>query len=191
MRALLARAAARPSGPARVRLRVADARRALETGLDYCELDSPFGRAVIGFTPLGVCHLSFADDPAAAAARLRAAWSGVTLRARPEQADAWRARLFGPRPAEAVPVWVDAEGFRLGVWRALARLPRGLVWSYAELARRAGSPRAARAVGSAMAANPVPWLIPCHCVIHADGRLGEYGGGRARKARMLAWELSR
>ena len=107
-----------------------------------------------------------------------------------------RAAGLGCVPADAgavAPAWVDwrhlPRGFRGRVLRACARIPAGRVMTYGELARVAGSPGAARAVGSAMAANPVPVIIPCHRVVRADGTLGAYSaGGAAAKARMLRAE---
>jgi len=78
--------------------------------------------------------------------------------------------------------------FHRKVLRRLARLPFGRVISYGELASRAGSPRAARAVGAAMAANPMPVVIPCHRVIESRGKLGGYTGGLSVKKRLLAHE---
>ena len=78
--------------------------------------------------------------------------------------------------------------FQRRVWRACARIPCGQVRSYAELGALAGSPRAARAVGQAMGANPVPIVIPCHRVIRADGSLGGFGSGLRIKKRLLGWE---
>lgn len=80
-------------------------------------------------------------------------------------------------------------GFRGRVLRACARIPAGQVMTYGELAAKAGSPGAARAVGTAMATNPVPVIIPCHRVVRADGALGAYSAGGTRaKARMLRAE---
>ncbi len=68
-------------------------------------------------------------------------------------------------------------------------IPRGEVRSYAWLAQKLGRPRAWRAVGTALARNPLPFIIPCHRVIHADGRIGAYsGGGKRTKERLLAFE---
>ena len=80
------------------------------------------------------------------------------------------------------------EGFFAEVWRALFSTRPGEVLTYAELAARAGRPRAARAVGQAMAKNPWPFFVPCHRVIRADGRLGSYGPGAWRKAALLLLE---
>ncbi len=86
---------------------------------------------------------------------------------------------------------LDLEGlgpFRRRVLETLARLPRGQVTTYGELARMAGRPGAARAVGRAMATNPLPIVVPCHRVMGADGSLTGYGGGLEMKARLLALE---
>jgi len=92
--------------------------------------------------------------------------------------------------APTTPDWGRLPGgFRGAALRACAEIPRGQVATYAQIARAAGSPGAARAVGSAMAANPVPVVIPCHRVVRSDGRLGEYAmGGTATKERMLRAE---
>ena len=94
------------------------------------------------------------------------------------------------RRAPADPDWaLLPDGFRGRALRACRAIPRGQVITYAELARRAGSPGAARAAGSAMAANPLPVVIPCHRVVRCDGGLGDYSaGGTAAKRRMLRAE---
>jgi len=79
--------------------------------------------------------------------------------------------------------------FQRRVLVATREIPWGQVRSYAAIARSVGSPKAVRAVGSALARNPVPVVIPCHRVVRSDARLGEYsGGGPALKARILGWE---
>ncbi len=78
--------------------------------------------------------------------------------------------------------------FKRDVWRAVAAVPYGQVVSYGEVARRVGKPGAARAVGNAMATNPVPIIVPCHRVITAQGKIGGFGGGLTLKRRLLALE---
>lgn len=78
--------------------------------------------------------------------------------------------------------------FQLQVWAALATIPFGETWSYAQLAERIGSPRAMRAVGSANGRNPLPIVIPCHRVIGANGTLTGFGGGLETKASLLQLE---
>ena len=78
--------------------------------------------------------------------------------------------------------------FQRSVWRALTEIPFGSVVSYADIARRIGQPGAARAVGQANGANPIPIVIPCHRVIAADGTIGGYSGGLAIKRLLLDLE---
>jgi AraC family transcriptional regulator, regulatory protein of adaptative response / methylated-DNA-[protein]-cysteine methyltransferase len=86
---------------------------------------------------------------------------------------------------------VRGTDFQLRVWSALIHVPPGACVSYAMLAAAAGNPRACRATGSAVAANPVAFLIPCHRVIHNDGTPGQYRWGSVRKQAMLARENMR
>ena len=111
------------------------------------------------------------DEAAAdqAEAFVRAALNGQAARCPPLQ------------PPAAVP-------FVQRAWQALARVRRGEVISYGELARRAGSPRAMRAAGQACATNALPLFIPCHRVLAAGGRLGGFTGGLAWKRHLLAGE---
>ncbi|MGW4568853.1 methylated-DNA--[protein]-cysteine S-methyltransferase [Streptomyces sp. NPDC004561] len=78
--------------------------------------------------------------------------------------------------------------FQRGVWAQLARIPYGETRTYGELADALGNPQASRAVGLANGRNPVGIIVPCHRVIGADGSLTGYGGGLARKRRLLDFE---
>jgi methylated-DNA-[protein]-cysteine S-methyltransferase len=87
--------------------------------------------------------------------------------------------------------WDGVGPFHRQVLERLLTIPPGETRSYGWLAAAVGRPRAARAVGAAMARNPFPVLYPCHRVVPADGSLGQYGfGGPAMKARLLAWEAA-
>jgi len=85
---------------------------------------------------------------------------------------------------------VRGTNFQVRVWEALLELGARGPLSYGRLAAAIGSPGAARAVGQAVGANPVAWVIPCHRVLRAGGGLGGYRWGIDRKRAMLAWELS-
>jgi methylated-DNA-[protein]-cysteine S-methyltransferase len=90
-----------------------------------------------------------------------------------------------------VDAYVDTQGFtdfERDVYRALSRVPYGTAVSYRELAAAAGRPNAYRAVGSAMARNLLPVILPCHRVVLNDGRLGQYGDDPVWKARLLTLE---
>ncbi|WP_022851095.1 methylated-DNA--[protein]-cysteine S-methyltransferase [Limisalsivibrio acetivorans] len=92
-----------------------------------------------------------------------------------------------PYSFEEIPL-SGVTDFRKRVYKALYEVPAGATVSYAELAEKAGSPKAARAVGSAMANNPCPVLIPCHRVLASGGKIGGFGGGTDLKKRMLRAE---
>jgi len=95
----------------------------------------------------------------------------------------------GRRADLALPFDVSwTNGFRREVLLEVARMPRGAVASYAEIARRCGRPNAYRAVGHTMATNPIPLVIPCHRVVGSNGNLTGFGGGLDVKRRLLALE---
>lgn len=91
-----------------------------------------------------------------------------------------------PVPADDL-AWERVPAFSARVLRLLLEIPLGETLTYGQVAARLGSPRAARAVGQACAANPWPLLVPCHRVVGARG-LGGYGGGLALKEALLGWE---
>ena len=96
-------------------------------------------------------------------------------------------RLGSP---QAPALLLRGSRFRIRVWEALLTLPEGAGCSYGELARRLGDPRKARAVGSAIGANSVAVLVPCHRVLRADGGVGGYRWGETRKLALLAREAA-
>ncbi|NPA31084.1 MAG: methylated-DNA--[protein]-cysteine S-methyltransferase [Chloroflexi bacterium] len=95
--------------------------------------------------------------------------------------------------AEPVPpgpwVW-EFTPFRAAVYAAVRAIPPGQTRTYGQIAAAVGRPRGARAVGQALARNPIPLVVPCHRVVAADGSLGGFSaeGGVALKARLLMWE---
>lgn len=155
---------------------------------------SPLGTLLLGATSHGLVRVGLPNDGEAEvldelAARISARVLHVAreplTRAR-RQLDAYfegRRRQF-----ELALDWQLTRGFRRDVLRATARIPYGSTASYREIARRAGSPSAFRATGSALAANPLPIVVPCHRVLPASGELGSYRGGAAAKAQLLALE---
>ncbi|MHB8377484.1 MAG: methylated-DNA--[protein]-cysteine S-methyltransferase [Dehalococcoidia bacterium] len=100
-----------------------------------------------------------------------------------------RAYLDGRRADLDIPFDVSwVTGFRRDVLLEVARVPRGAVASYGEIARRAGRPKAYRAVGNTMRTNPIPLVIPCHRIVGSDGSLTGFGGGLEMKRQLLALE---
>jgi AraC family transcriptional regulator of adaptative response/methylated-DNA-[protein]-cysteine methyltransferase len=163
--------------------------------ITYGVHDSPFGPALVATTPRGVCGLHFVERDADAQSRrlLASDWPNAVLVADPGATRDCAARIFDPissRSSRPLALLVPGTNFQLQVWRALLRIPSGCVLSYGDVAGSIGQPLASRAVGRAVGANPVAWLIPCHRVIRETGTLGRYRWGAARKAAMLGWEAA-
>lgn len=156
---------------------------------------SPFGWCRIAASPRGVCLLEFDDrEEAGGDARrkqMEARWPGAHW-VRDEAFAARLARRVFTRERRDAPLAVSVHGtpFQARVWSALRRIPPGRTATYAQVAVWIGQPGAARAVGGAVGANPVAWLIPCHRVLRADGQLGGYAWGATRKRACLAWEMA-
>jgi AraC family transcriptional regulator of adaptative response/methylated-DNA-[protein]-cysteine methyltransferase len=121
---------------------------------------------------------------------LREQWPGARLQPDADGTRAIAGRIFSRRPDAGRPLhlWVRGTNFQVKVWEALLRIPAGALASYGDVAAALGAPQASRAVGSAVAGNPIGYLIPCHRVIRQTGAVGDYRWGSARKKAMLAWE---
>jgi AraC family transcriptional regulator of adaptative response/methylated-DNA-[protein]-cysteine methyltransferase len=156
---------------------------------------SPFGACFIGATDKGICGLGFlsSDDPGEAEAFFRERWPAAQLvldaRAIAPLAEAIFA-LDG-RSRRPLRVHLMGTAFQLKVWEALLRIPPGALVSYQHLASALCGPSAARAVGGAVGANPVSYLIPCHRVIRKAGVITGYAWGPERKRALLALEGAR
>jgi AraC family transcriptional regulator of adaptative response/methylated-DNA-[protein]-cysteine methyltransferase len=124
--------------------------------------------------------------------RLRGRFPGARLNQADSACPSWlgkvKAQLTDGRSAEPMALDLRGTEFQQQVWQALQTIPSGEVISYAELARRAGRPKAVRAAASACGANPVAVLVPCHRVLCSNGELGGYNGGVAIKKALLAHE---
>lgn len=154
--------------------------------------DTPFGSAMIASTARGVCHLGFEGRPQvrAALAALAARWERAHLTRSDEDAQRTALEIFGAgQGGERTPIRLAVRGtnFQLKVWQALLEVGSDGPTTYGAVAEAAGVPGSERAVGNAVGANPVAWLIPCHNVLRADGSLGGYRWGEERKRAMLAW----
>lgn len=157
---------------------------------------TPFGTAQIVYTARGVARLVFIDptDPSDPAQALRAAWPEARLVRDDAGAASLLQRVFErpvQRAARGLSLWVAGSNFQIQVWRALLQVPFGGLLSYGQLAALAQRPGAARAVGTAVAHNPVAFLIPCHRILRESGDFGVYHWGGDRKAAICAWEAAR
>lgn len=160
--------------------------------------DSPFGSYFIAATTRGIHRLEFLDtgEPGEVLQQLQLDWPRATIIPNSAESDHYASRLFqspsfpttDKRNTNRLTLWLRGSEFQFKVWEALLRIPEGKLCTYSSLATAVGQPSAARAVGSAVAKNPVAWLIPCHRVIKKMGATGEYRWGAARKQAILGRE---
>jgi AraC family transcriptional regulator of adaptative response/methylated-DNA-[protein]-cysteine methyltransferase len=137
------------------------------------------------------------DGPEAAITALRRQWERAELRENLQSTGPLVDRIFQQRPPDGnlaeeshLRLFLKGTNFQVKVWEALLRIPEGMLCSYQDIARYLGKPTAARAVGSAVAQNPIAYIIPCHRVIKKIGILGNYRYGAIRKKLMIGWEMT-
>lgn len=173
--------------------------RGLNLQITYGVHPTHFGPGLLAQTERGLCHLAFLDSSRAATKReavdaLRAEWPGAILTEAPGETAELAQAIFPPRnpppPAAPLSLFLKGTNYQIKVWTALLRIPPGTVTTYGGLAKALGAPKSARAVGSAVARNPVAYLIPCHRVIRGMGAIGEYRWGAVRKKALLGWEAA-
>jgi AraC family transcriptional regulator of adaptative response/methylated-DNA-[protein]-cysteine methyltransferase len=157
----------------------------------YGVADTPFGSAFVAETGRGLCRLAFIDSTSDAELKtLRASWPNADFVRDDARATTLVDTIWGHRTA-TLPLAVCGTNFQVQVWRALLELDAGETITYGSLARKLGMPDGARAVGNAVGANPIAWVIPCHRVLRAGGQLGGYRWGTARKQMIRRWEERR
>jgi AraC family transcriptional regulator of adaptative response/methylated-DNA-[protein]-cysteine methyltransferase len=162
----------------------------------YGFTETPFGRALLATTPRGLCHLAFVEpgEDHAALEELRNRWKNAGLEHDDAAAGELAHRIWSPAELRSAPgahllkLNVMGTNFQLKVWQALLDLGAHRRTTYAALADAIGQEGGARAVGNAVGANPVGFLIPCHNVLRRDGTLGGYHWGEDRKRAILAWD---
>jgi AraC family transcriptional regulator, regulatory protein of adaptative response / methylated-DNA-[protein]-cysteine methyltransferase len=163
--------------------------------ISYGFADTPFGCCLIADSPRGICHLSFVSSTNEKETfELREAWLRASFKRDDAVAEQIAEQVFrraingNSRPA--LRAFVKGTAFQVRVWRALLQVGPGSLTTYGRLAAVIGLPSAARAVGSAVAQNPVAYLIPCHRVIRETGVVGEYRWGTTRKRAIIACETA-
>lgn len=159
--------------------------------------DSPFGRALIMTTRHGVAGIAFADgedEEESVLSDMTARWplAGYT---RDDAGTAPQAaRIFDParwRAEDPLKLVLIGTDFEVKVWETLLKLPMGRAVTYSDIAAHVCTPKAARAVGSAVGRNPISFVVPCHRVLRKDGNLGGYHWGVTRKQAIIGWERGR
>jgi AraC family transcriptional regulator of adaptative response/methylated-DNA-[protein]-cysteine methyltransferase len=157
--------------------------------------DTPFGRCLAATTARGICALQFVQqaDGAKDLEALARRWPRARLAEDPSDTAPLVERIFSVHgePARPFHLLLKGTNFQVKVWQALLAIPPGAMVSYQDVAAYVGQPKASRAVGRAVAENPVAYLIPCHRVITSAGVAHRYRWGTARKKAMLGWEAGR
>ncbi len=169
------------------------ARRGEGLQMTWGVVPSPFGQAIIFATPYGVAGLGFVEngDIRAAYDDLTGRWPAARFRQDQGAILPLAARIFEPEKWQAdqpVRVVLIGTDFEVRVWETLLKIPFGTAATYGKLAETVNRPRAARAVGAAVGRNPISFVVPCHRVVGASGKLTGYHWGMARKRAILGWE---
>ena len=154
---------------------------------------SPFGRALVMTTPRGICGIAFSDDgeDEAALADMTRRWPSATYIRDDAAMSGDVARVFDPgrwNAEEPLRIVLIGTDFQVRVWQNLLNVPMGTATTYGKIAANIGSPKASRAVGAAVGANPVSFVVPCHRAVGSTGALTGYHWGLTRKRAILGWE---
>lgn len=157
----------------------------------WCIASTKFGPALFAQTGHGICRISFVEGENQALTELVERWPNATLTHSADQLESTvqelQSRMMGRAPEKTLGLLLSGSPLRMKVWQALLEAPSGTLLSYQTLAHAAGT-KAVRAVATAVAANPLAYLIPCHRVIRAAGAFGEYHWGADRKLAMIGAE---
>ncbi len=160
--------------------------------INYSFAETFFGDVLIASTGKGICHISFAKNSSEELKELQRHFSRASFTQRTDlhQQNALQVFKNDWKDLSQVKLHLKATPFQIKVWEALLKIPFGSVSTYASVAQNIQLPKASRAVGTAIANNPVAFLIPCHRVIRSTGVIGEYHWGAARKSAIIGWEAA-
>jgi AraC family transcriptional regulator of adaptative response/methylated-DNA-[protein]-cysteine methyltransferase len=163
-----------------------------ELSINYSFAETPFGNIIVASTPKGICYMAFADDREDALSQLKDQFPNAAYTQVVDMAQQDALHIFKKDWTElpAIKLHLKGSSFQLKVWEALLKIPMGGLCSYADISQKIALPKASRAVGSAVGANPVAFLIPCHRVIKSTGEFGQYHWGPTRKTAMIGWEAA-
>jgi len=164
-----------------------------ELNINFSYAETPFGNIIVASTPKGICHMAFADDKDEAFNQLYAQFPNASYYQMVDMAQQNALYIFTRDWSQLSSIKLHLKGtsFQLKVWEALLKIPMGGLNTYQTIAHAVEQPTASRAVGSAIGANPVAFLIPCHRVIKSTGEFGQYHWGADRKSAIIGWEAAK
>jgi AraC family transcriptional regulator, regulatory protein of adaptative response / methylated-DNA-[protein]-cysteine methyltransferase len=158
--------------------------------INYSLHESPFGKILVASTPIGICNVMFCDSEETGRANLSRVWPNAQIKKRRKSVQDEVSKLFTDdwNNLDRIKLHLKGTAFQLKVWEALLKIPVGGLSTYSSIAAAIDNPKSYRAVGSAIAENPVAYLIPCHRVIRSTGIIGDYHWGETRKTAIIGWE---
>jgi AraC family transcriptional regulator, regulatory protein of adaptative response / methylated-DNA-[protein]-cysteine methyltransferase len=161
--------------------------------INYCFVESPFGKLMVGSTPKGICHIFFEENEPQALVNLTQRFPRATYFNQMDNLQQKVLSIFSQdwSQIDQIKLHLNATPFQLKVWESLLKIPLGNLTTYGAIAKNIDNPKASRAVGTAIGSNPVAFLIPCHRVIQTSGNIGGYMWGTARKSAIIAWESAK
>ncbi len=167
--------------------------RGKQVRIEYGVHSTPLGEMFVAVTQRGVCRAGFVDftSPEELLEDLYRTWPLSSIKENTQSTRPVIECITGRDTVSRrgpISLHVTGTNFQIAVWRALLQIPPGALASYGQVAESIGAPKAARAVGNAIGANPVALLIPCHRVIQQSGALGGYRWGTTRKMMVQTWE---
>lgn len=159
--------------------------------------ETPFGECLLAATERGVCKLTFVNEESKQLEinQLQSIWQNAQLVENQELTATYVAQIFRTPQYKStenpkIHLLVSGTNFQVKVWEALLKIPFGGLTTYQKIADMIGSPKAVRAVGTAVGNNPIAYLIPCHRVIRKEGILGQYHWGEVRKKAIVGYEMA-
>ena len=160
--------------------------------INYSFAESPFGNIIVASTAKGICQLAFAEDEAGALNALKNKFPKAKYKQMTDLFQQNALFIFSQNWENPNEIKLRLKGtdFQLKVWEALLKIPTGRLTTYGNIAKNIEKPSASRAVGTAIGANPVAFLIPCHRVIQSSGIIGDYHWGSIRKTAIIGWEAA-
>ena len=161
--------------------------------IKYNFQDSIFGKIIIAATNKGICYVAFYEDEELAVNILVKSFPNACFIEEeiPFQKDISKIFMNQYPSVNKIKLHLKGTSFQLKVWETLLSIPLGGLVTYGDISQKVETPKAARAVGSAIGKNPVAFLIPCHRVIQSTGLFGGYMWGEKRKTAIIGWEAVR
>lgn len=160
--------------------------------IEYGVHPTPFGDCLLAVTERGICGMNFLEnDEDELLNELKSHWENASFKKDQNSTKHFAESIFEKGADKNIKLLVKGTPFQIKVWEALLKIPFGALTSYQTIANAVGSPGGMRAVGSAVGANPVAYLIPCHRVIRQEAIIGQYRWGTLRKKALIGWEKAK